>query len=147
MINLDPKNQIRHIDTKDQLADILTKGNFTRDAWNNLLHLSNIRHFSSTCCAENSSLISCSQHDGEEDARTKGRRKNCGKIKAYGDQLVFNCFGKFLRPRKIRLYQKARSKLIVSGEPDARRRRNSNPDAASSSQVRLQDAFLGGFDG
>ena len=35
-----PKIQIRHIDTKHQIADILTKGNFTRDEWNNLLHLS-----------------------------------------------------------------------------------------------------------
>ena len=33
-INLDPKIQIKHIDTKNQLADILTKGNFTRDEWN-----------------------------------------------------------------------------------------------------------------
>ena len=30
-INLDSKIQIKHIDTKNQLADILTKGNFTRD--------------------------------------------------------------------------------------------------------------------
>ena len=30
-INLDPKIQIKYIDTKNQLADILTKGNFTRD--------------------------------------------------------------------------------------------------------------------
>ena len=36
-INLDSKIQIRYIDTKHQLADILTKGNFTRDEWNNLL--------------------------------------------------------------------------------------------------------------
>ena len=57
-INLDSKVQIRYIDTKHQLADILTKGNFTRDEWNNLLHLFNISHFSSTCCAKNSSLIS-----------------------------------------------------------------------------------------
>ena len=41
-INLDPKNQIRYIDTKHQLADILTKGSFTRDEWNNLLHLFNV---------------------------------------------------------------------------------------------------------
>ena len=35
-INLDSsKIQIRYIDTKHQLADILTKGNFTRDEWNN----------------------------------------------------------------------------------------------------------------
>ena len=30
-INLDPKIQIKYIDTRNQLADILTKGNFTRD--------------------------------------------------------------------------------------------------------------------
>ena len=33
-INLDPKVQIKYIDTKKQLADILTMGNFTRDEWN-----------------------------------------------------------------------------------------------------------------
>ena len=35
-----PKIQIKHIDTKNHLADILTKGNFTRDEWNHLLCLS-----------------------------------------------------------------------------------------------------------
>ena len=49
-INLDPKIQIKYIDTKNQLADILTKGNFTRDEWNHLLTLFNIIHFSSTAC-------------------------------------------------------------------------------------------------
>ena len=49
-IYLDPKIQIKYIDTKNQLADILTKGNFTRDEWNHLLNLFNIRHFSSTAC-------------------------------------------------------------------------------------------------
>ena len=49
-INLDPKTQIKYIDTKNQLADILTKGNFTRDEWNHLLTLFNISHFSSTVC-------------------------------------------------------------------------------------------------
>ena len=49
-INLDPKIQIKHINTKNQLADILTKGNFTRDEWNHLLTLFNISHFSSTAC-------------------------------------------------------------------------------------------------
>ena len=37
-INLDPKIQIKYIDTKNQLADILTKGNFTRDEWNLVQH-------------------------------------------------------------------------------------------------------------
>ena len=49
-IDLDPKIQIKYIDTKNQLADILTKGNFTRDEWNHLLTLFNISHFSSTAC-------------------------------------------------------------------------------------------------
>ena len=49
-INLDPKIQIKFFDTKNQLADILTKGNFTRDEWNHLLCLFNISHFSSTAC-------------------------------------------------------------------------------------------------
>ena len=51
-INLDPKIQIKYTDTKNQLADMLTKGNFTRDEWNHLLCLFNISHFSSTNCLE-----------------------------------------------------------------------------------------------
>ena len=50
--NLDSKIQIKYIDTKNQLADILTKGNFTRDEWNCLLCLFNIGHFSSINCSE-----------------------------------------------------------------------------------------------
>ena len=49
-INLDSKIQIKYIDTNNQLADILTKGNFTRDEWNHLWNLFNISHFSSTAC-------------------------------------------------------------------------------------------------
>ena len=86
-INLDPK--IQH--TKHQLADILTKDKFTRDEWKNLLHLFNISHFSSTCCA-----------------------KNCGKIKTSSDELVFNCSGKFLIREKS-------DYVLRSGETHKRR--------------------------
>ena len=51
-INLDPNIEIKFIDTKNQLADILTKGNFTRDEWNHLLCLFNNSYFSSTNCLE-----------------------------------------------------------------------------------------------
>ena len=51
-INLDPKIQIKFFDTKNRLADMLTKGNFTRDEWNHLLCLFNISHFSYTDCSE-----------------------------------------------------------------------------------------------
>ena len=37
-INLYSKIQIKYIDTKNQLADIQTKGNFTRDELNHLLN-------------------------------------------------------------------------------------------------------------
>ena len=60
-INLDSVIQIRYIDTKHQFADILTKGNFTRDEWNNLLHLFTNSHVSSICCAKKSRLISCAK--------------------------------------------------------------------------------------
>ena len=94
-INLDPTIQIRYIDTKHQLADILTKGNSTSDEWNNLLHLFNISHFSSTCCAENSSLISCPKKMAKRVQEQK-EEKNCGEIEIYSYELVFICCGKFL---------------------------------------------------
>ena len=56
---LGPKIQIRYIDSKHQIADILTKGNFMCDEWNNLLHLFDISHSSSLRCTKNFSLISC----------------------------------------------------------------------------------------
>ena len=46
-IILDPNIQIKYMDTKNQLADILTKGNFTRDEWNHLLNLFATSHFGS----------------------------------------------------------------------------------------------------
>ena len=47
-----------YVDSKHHIADILTQGDFTRDERNNLLHLFNISHFSSLCCAQNFSLTS-----------------------------------------------------------------------------------------
>ena len=41
-INLDTKIQIKYIDTKKQLADKLTEGNFKRDEWNHLLFFSTL---------------------------------------------------------------------------------------------------------
>ena len=70
--NLDPKIQIKYIDTKNQLADILTKGNFTRDEWNHLLCLFNISHFSSTVCSA-AMAKRIQQESGEERVTAKSR--------------------------------------------------------------------------
>ena len=71
-INLDSKIQIKYIDTKNRLADILTKGNFTRDEWNHLLSLFNISHFSSAVC---SAVMAkrIQQESGEERVTAKSR--------------------------------------------------------------------------
>ena len=71
-INLDPKIQIKYIGTKNQLADILTKGNFTRDEWNHLLCLFNISHFSSTDCSEVMSRRT-QKESGEERVTAKSK--------------------------------------------------------------------------
>ena len=71
-INLDPKIQIKYIDTKNQLADILTKGQFTRDEWNHLLCLFNISHFSSTVCSA-AMEKRIQQESGEERVTAKSR--------------------------------------------------------------------------
>ena len=71
-INLDPKIQIKYIDTKNQLADILTKGNFTRDEWNHLLCLFNISHFGSINNLE--AMSKRTQEDaGEERVTAKSK--------------------------------------------------------------------------
>ena len=71
-INLDPKIQIKYIDTKNKLADILTKGNFTHDEWNHLFCLFKISHFSSIVCS--GTLAKRSQQDsGEERVTAKSR--------------------------------------------------------------------------
>ena len=69
---LDPKIQIKYNDTKNHLADILTKGNLTRDEWNHLLCLLNICHFSSTNCSEVMSKRT-QKDSGEERATAKSK--------------------------------------------------------------------------
>ena len=94
-IDLDPKIQIRCNDTKHQIADILTKGHFTRDEWNNLLSLFQHQPFQlSLCFAKNLSFL-CHRKDGEKDARTERRRPDCGEIQANGDEPDQFCSYKF----------------------------------------------------
>ena len=71
-INLDPKIQIKYIDTQNQVADMQTKGNFTRDDWNHLLCLFDISHFSSTVCSD--TVAKRSQQDSGEGRVTAKSR-------------------------------------------------------------------------
>ena len=57
-INLEPKIQIKFVNTRNQLADILTKGSFSRDEWNHLLCLINIMSFSMYSCSRLENFLS-----------------------------------------------------------------------------------------
>ena len=144
-INLDPKIQFRYIDSKHQLAYILTKGNFTRDAWNNLLHLFNISHFSSLCCAQNFSLTSCST---TMEKGTQERKEEEG-IVAKSKPMAMNLTSTVsTSSSSVNHPIASKSSGIINastGKPDVGARRNSKPDAASSSQGRLKGAYLGGL--
>ena len=93
-INLDSKFQIKYIDTKNQLADILTSGNFTRDEWKHLLNFFSIGHFSSTVC-------SAAMAKRIQQVR---RRTSHGKIKTYDEFDSEDAFGRvvfnFIKPRE-----------------------------------------------
>ena len=143
-INVDPKIQLRYIDTKHQLADILTNGNFTRDEWNNLLLLFNISHVSSLCCAQNFSLISCFKTMAKRVQEHKGEERIVATSKPMGMNLS-SIVSASSSSAKDPIASKSPGILRVSGKPDARERRNSKPDPASSSQGRLKDAYLGGL--
>ena len=73
-VNLDPKIQIKYIDTKNQLADILTKGNFTRDEWNHLLCVCSISAISvlQSVCSE--AMAKRLQHNSWEERVTAKSR-------------------------------------------------------------------------
>ena len=50
-VNLDPKIEIKYVDTKNQLADLLTTACFTRDEWCHFLRLFNLMNFSTFSCS------------------------------------------------------------------------------------------------
>ena len=134
-INLDSKIQIRYIDTKHQLAD-------TRDEWNNLLHLLNISHFSSTCCAKNSSFVSCTKTMAKRMQEQEGEERIVATSKSTAVNLSLHVSASS-SSAKSPIASKSPGILIATRKPESRMRRNSKSDAASSSQARLQDAYLG----
>ena len=80
-INLDPKIQIKYIDTKNQLADILTKGNFTCDEWNHLLCSFHISHFSSINSLE--AMSKRTQEDASEERVTEKSKPMMNLVSRY----------------------------------------------------------------
>ena len=127
-INLDSK--IRYIDTKHQFADILTKGNFTRDEWNNLLHLFNISHFSSSCCAS-SSLVSCPTMMAKRMQEQKGEETSVAQSKSTAMNLssfVLTISSSARSP----IASKGPGILIATGKPVATKEESGDVDFSES---------------
>ena len=68
-----PKSKSNTLTPKTQFADMLTKGNFTRDEWNRLF-VFNISRFSSTNCSEVMSKRS-QKDSGEERESLQSRNR------------------------------------------------------------------------
>ena len=112
-----PKSKSNTSTPKNQLADILTKGKFTRDEWNHLLNLFNISNFSSTalhCC------------NGKTSSTRIRRRTSHSKIKTYDEFNSEDAFGRvvfnFIKPGRTWYgYQDPGKSVAVddrSGKPD-----------------------------
>ena len=140
---MDPKIQIKYVDTKHQLADILTKGNFTRDEWNNLLYLFDIGHFSLICCSQNISSTNCRETMAKRMQEEKGEERivatskstlnlvslaatssstvqgpiNCIE-KVRGERLVLVAAEKDQQLRNFHENLKSTRKLVASGNSD-----------------------------
>ena len=145
-INLDSKIQTRYIDTKHQLADIFTKGNFTRDEWNNLPHLNNISHFSSTCCGKNSSLISCSKKMAKRVQEQKKEERIVAKSRPTAMNLSSSVPASSSSAKKP-ITSSNPGETHAAGKTASRTRRNSKPDEAPSSQVKLERCIPWRVDG
>ena len=132
-INLDPQIQIRYIDTKHQLADILTKGHFTRDEWNNLLHLFNISPFSSTCCTKNFSLMSFSTM-----AKRIQNQKEEERVVSKSRPAAMNISSSFLRQvsstASSPIVSKSPGMPIASGKPDSKMSQAIEPSSIREKQ-------------
>ena len=71
---MESKIQIKYVDTKNPLADILSKGSFSRDEWNHLLCLFNIMNFSMYSCSHFIDFLSDDQV-GKQSAMSKRGQK------------------------------------------------------------------------
>ena len=66
--------QIKYVDTKNQLADMLTKGSFSRDVWNHLTRLLNIASFSLYSCSHVSDFLSDDQVRKQSAMSKRGQK-------------------------------------------------------------------------
>ena len=140
-INLDSAIQMRHIDTKHQLADILPKGDFTCDEWNNLLQMLNITHFTSICFAKSSSLINCTKTMAKRMQEDEGEEISVAKSRSSALNLSSHALTSSSSAKSL-IAPKSPGILIATWK--LKQDEVQNPTQRRV-QARLQDAYLGGL--
>ena len=127
---------------RHQLADTLTKGNFTRDEWNNLLRLFNTSHFSSICCIQNFSSTGFPETMAKRMQEEKGEERIVAKSKptlnlvSHAATSSSTVQGPIASKSPEKLRATCQHDWKSTGRPVAREH---NQDAASSSQVWQKD--------
>ena len=91
-INVDPKIQ-NNVDTKNPLADMLTKRSCTRDEWNHLLRLLNIMNVSMFSCSRSSNFSfrldqEAVRYVKKNSGKQPERGIDSGKAEAYEFELL-----------------------------------------------------------
>ena len=104
----------------------------------------NINHFSSTCCTKKFSLISCSTM-----AKRIQNQKEKERVVSKSRPAVMNMSSKIATSSSAAsspIASKSLGMPTALGNPDSKMSvEPSSFDAASTSQVRLKDAYLGGL--
>ena len=136
--NLDPKILIRYIDTKHQIADILTKRNFTRDEWNDLPCLFNLIRFNLISCTER--MAKRMQEQSEENRIVAKSRPTAMNLTS-SVATISSPVNSPIASRSPGILKASSRQVGLSGRPDGTNQK-SNPDAASRSQGWHRDAQL-----
>ena len=144
-IYLDSKIQVRNIDTKHQLAQTCWPKVISHVTNGAIFFICSTSAISATLAALRIPAWWAAPKRWRRGCRSKNEKKELWqKSKIYSDELVFTCSHKVLI-RKSPIASNSPRILTATGKPESRMRRNSKSDAASSSQVRLQDAYFGGL--
>ena len=119
---------------------MLTKGNFTRDEWNRSSSFVQYQPFQLHLLHQEFQLDKPLQN-GEEDTKSK-RRDSCVQVMNVSSFFLVTSSSAASSP----IASKSPGMPTASGKPDSRMSvEPSSLDAASTSQVRLKDAYLGGL--
>ena len=138
---LESKIQIRNVDSKNQLADILTEGHFTRDEWNHLLCLFNISLFSSQSCSD---TVTKRPQEGDYVERVVAKSKpvrNLVSIRRTGSSTVPSSTASSGLVNIVPKHHEVRFKASTEKPMEQSKQRNiTKRDAVEDSQVRYEDA-------